>query len=61
VTPEKSERNPDYPPNSAWDKCDHWWEMAPGDWDSAFEQMRCLRCGCPGERTKFGSIYWPTG
>ena len=43
-----------------WDTCDHFWETTPGDWDNPFEQVRCTRCGCPGERYKTGSIYWPT-
>lgn len=46
-------------PTPDWNKCDHFWETKPGDWDSPFEQVRCLRCGCPGERYETGSIYWP--
>ncbi len=48
-------RNPDYPPNSTWDACEHVWRdvesMADGE-------VICTRCGCPGSRDG-DEVYWP--
>ena len=43
-------------------KCEHEWDVAPGDWDGGEDRtyVQCKKCGVPGERTESaGEIYWP--
>jgi hypothetical protein len=51
------ERNPNYPPSDRWDTCKHDWDR-PMDPVSEGE-VRCTKCGCPGDRGRDGTVYWP--
>ena len=53
----KGRRNPDYPPNSQWDRCWHEW-VNPPDAERQSEVL-CKKCGCPGAVEHDGEVYWP--
>lgn len=46
-----------------WESCNHQWEtlvdsIAHNEW---CEEVKCVICGCPGEKTiKTGEVDWPT-
>jgi hypothetical protein len=42
-----------------WAWCDHDWQEVTHDYDSMHEQVRCTKCGCPGERYTDGEVVWP--
>lgn len=45
-----------------WDRCEHEWKVSNRDWDLPIEreEVVCVKCGCPGERTvKTGEVFWP--
>lgn len=49
-------RNPSEPPNAEYDNCQHEWE----DVESMSEnEVRCIKCGVPGDRCGDGTVYWP--
>jgi hypothetical protein len=51
-----NKRNPDYPPAPLWDDCAHDWK----DVESMSEnEVRCKKCGVPGDRERDGAVYWP--
>lgn len=49
-------RNPDYPPSPLWDHCDHDWKEVESMSDT---EVKCRKCGVPGDRERDGSVYWP--
>lgn len=44
-----------------WHLCEHEWEERTDSQFSndLFTEVVCSKCGCPGERSADGSVYWP--
>lgn len=44
----------------SWDKCEHEWEDSK-KWsdDDDPNAVICVKCQCPGEKEKDGSVFWP--
>lgn len=49
---------------SRWYGCQHVWHLNPGTShlsDERREEVRCMKCDCPGERwVATGEVDWPT-